>query len=245
VNLANTYKPVSPTPDESAIARDAIRRIAPLLTRAKNLGIRVPNSKETIALPALAVRLLVNLLSEMAEGNAVTLVPVRAELTTRQAAELLGVSRPFFVEQLETGRLPFHKVGTHRRVNIEDVTRLKFLISQVGKASDDTVGAEIRTKKASAAENLRALGIYALGRTSPRAYRWTPAQDALLGGTSDGEIGRRLGLSASAVSLRRHTLGIPPHLRVRESSRIDRLRDQEVGLLARPGRTGGEARLRS
>jgi excisionase family DNA binding protein len=220
VNRANTYSPASPTPGESASARDAILRITPLLARGKNLEIRVPGSKESVALPALSVRLLMNLLSKMAEGIAVALVPVRAELTTRQAAELLGVSRPFFVEQLETGRLPFHKVGTHRRVNIEDVTKLKSLIAQFGMVSDTTVRAEIRTRKSSTAKRLRALGIDALGRTSPRAHVWTPAQNALLGTSSDAEIGRMIGLSASSVSLRRHMLGIPAHKPVRASSRI-------------------------
>lgn len=235
VNRANTYAPAPPTPEESAIARDAILRITALMARGKSLELRVPGSKETIALPALSVRLLMNLLTELAEGNAVALVPVRSELTTRQAAELLGVSRPFLVEQLETGRLPFHKVGTHRRVNIEDVTKLKSLIAQVGVASDTTVRAEIRTQKSSSARGLRALGIDALGRSSRRAHVWTQAQNALLGTNSDAEIGRIIGVSASSVTLRRHMLGIPAHRPVRACSRI---RDLNADPLQRPSFLG-------
>jgi 3,4-dihydroxy 2-butanone 4-phosphate synthase / GTP cyclohydrolase II len=74
------------------------------------------------ALPAPAFALLVEMLEQMARGHVVAVTPVEAELTTQEAAELLGVSRPHFVKLLEAGALPFRLVGKHRRVRLSDVT---------------------------------------------------------------------------------------------------------------------------
>lgn len=83
------------------------------------------NDAHTVELPTSALRLLVEILAELAAGNAVQVVPVHAELTTQEAADLLNVSRPHLIKLLESGDLSYHKTGKHRRVRFADLMDYK------------------------------------------------------------------------------------------------------------------------
>jgi excisionase family DNA binding protein len=122
-------EPVTPSAADALIAQESARRLAPALARANGaVQLRVGdgnNASEPVTIPTSAFRLLVRILAEMASGNAVRLIPHHAELTTQEAAGLLNVSRPYLVRILDEGRIPFHRVGTHRRVLFKDVMAYK------------------------------------------------------------------------------------------------------------------------
>ena len=80
---------------------------------------------ESVAVPATAMRLFLHLLAEMSHGNAVTLIPTHPELTTQQAAELLGVSRPYIVKLIDGRKIPSRNVGKYRRVRFDDLMAFK------------------------------------------------------------------------------------------------------------------------
>jgi excisionase family DNA binding protein len=123
-----THEPVAPTETEALLARETSRLLASHVSTRQHLRIRIMDDEQTgdvLSLPASAVRLLLDILTEMAQGNAITLIPVHAELTTQQAADLLNVSRPHLVGLLEDGKIPHRKVGTHRRVLFQDLMAYK------------------------------------------------------------------------------------------------------------------------
>lgn len=117
--------PALPSEAEVTLAKETSRVLASHLQDADPVQLRIPEDETTLALPASAVRLLVNILEEMARGNAVTLIPVHAELTTQQSADMLNISRPSLIQLLEEKKLEYRRVGTHRRVGFEGLMKYK------------------------------------------------------------------------------------------------------------------------
>ncbi len=113
-----------PSPEQAEEAKRALRSLSPA-SRGTQRTVRVRAGDEDAIVPREAFELLLEILGQMANGNAVTIVPVQAEFTTQQAADFLNVSRPHFIALLESGELPYRKVGTHRRVRFEDLLRYK------------------------------------------------------------------------------------------------------------------------
>jgi excisionase family DNA binding protein len=143
-DLLESTDPVAATEAEMPLARESSRRLARYTKQSTPLSVTPEGGKasDAVVLPASAVKLLVRLLSEMAAGNAVTLIPVHAELTTQQAADLLGVSRPFVIKQIEDGKLPHRRIGTHRRVMFKDLMDFKRRIDADRSKALDQLAAE-------------------------------------------------------------------------------------------------------
>jgi len=109
--------------DERELARISAAALARVEKGREVVTLRIDDGEhvEEVDFPAGAVELLKHMLEEMALGRSVLVIPQHAELTTQQAADMLNVSRPYLVSLLERGEIPFHKVGSHRRICFEDL----------------------------------------------------------------------------------------------------------------------------
>ena len=112
--------------------------------KVRTIQIRTEGSKDdvSVSVPREAFELFIDVLAQMANGNAVSIVPVHAELTTQRAADMLNVSRPFLVGLLDEGKIPFRMVGTHRRVKFADLLSYRDQDTQHRKRVQDELTAE-------------------------------------------------------------------------------------------------------
>ncbi|HQT03382.1 MAG: helix-turn-helix domain-containing protein [Gammaproteobacteria bacterium] len=135
-----------PTSEEMALARESGRALSAYLQmRSQTQQIEILDDKgetHAVRIPVSALRLLVSVLSEIGDGNAVSIIPIHAELTTQEAADALNVSRPYLIQLLEKGDIPYHKTGTHRRVRYQDVMTYKDRVDSERRKSLDALAAQ-------------------------------------------------------------------------------------------------------
>jgi excisionase family DNA binding protein len=116
--------PPNLTPEEAEMARTAQRCIIEALDRSKAATITVESedgTPPTIQLPPQALRHIAAVLGALSERREVVLMPAKREFSTVEAANFLNVSRPFVIKEIEAGKLKHRMVGTHRRIEFEDL----------------------------------------------------------------------------------------------------------------------------
>ena len=145
-------------PDEDAATQaaravedlTAFLRAHPTPTTRLRLCPEDTSNETSLLIPAVAFRFFVEVLAQLANGNAVTVAPVHAELTTQQAADLLNVSRTYLIGLLDSGKIPFRRTGNRRKVRLADLLDYKF--------SDDQRRQAILNELTREAEDLGILG---------------------------------------------------------------------------------------
>jgi len=143
--MRQTTELIAPTERDAVLAEQSSRALSSYVQDVEEQTIKIVKQNgrtESVTIPAIAFRLLVDVLTQMAQGNAVTFIPVHAELTTQQAADLLSVSRPYLVTLLDSGQLPHRKVGTRRRVQFKDVLDYKRRIDEARRHTLDELAAQ-------------------------------------------------------------------------------------------------------
>jgi excisionase family DNA binding protein len=146
MTTAGLSRSILPNEKEIAAAVESSRQIAAFLS-AKLETQRIElvgetQQREVVELPTVALRLLGEILSELALGNAVKVVPIHAELTGQEGAEMLNVSRTHLVRLLDEGALPHTKTGRHHRIKFADLKAYKEQHDQASRAAMDELAAQ-------------------------------------------------------------------------------------------------------
>lgn len=140
--VSRPFEPVAPSEEDTRLAQQSSRLLAAHLGVQDRMRIQIMDddgSKEVLEVPALALKMLGDILTEMAAGHAITIIPIDAELTTQQAADFLNVSRPYLISLVESGKINYRKVGTHRRIKFSDLQNYKSQAYQESKQAMDAL----------------------------------------------------------------------------------------------------------
>lgn len=115
-----------PSKAEQKVAMESYDSLAAVIQQLHaDTEIEIEETNGKIVVPLRALKLFGSILKAMSEGKPISIVPLATEVTTQKAAEILGCSRPHLVKILEEGKIPFVKIGKHRRILFDDVMEYK------------------------------------------------------------------------------------------------------------------------
>lgn len=145
-------EPSLPSPTEIQFAENLLRELTFFCKDDSDINVTFHNKSKSVKVPFSRKMLfyLVQILEQISMGNDVEIFPIDAELTTREAADLLNVSRQYLVKLLKENRIPFHKVGTQRRIKFEDLMKYKAKMQVESEQAMDELtrlGQELKLKE--------------------------------------------------------------------------------------------------
>lgn len=118
-----------PSAEEIALAKLSSQELAAVIeSQGESQLVSVidkQGQKHEVTLPVSALKLMVEVLTQLGQGNSVNITPIQAELTTQDAADLLNMSRPTLIKLLDAGELPFSRTGNRRKVPFAAVLAYK------------------------------------------------------------------------------------------------------------------------
>lgn len=122
------HRPSEEEQEEAQLAYDTLKGAANYLEKERGkhrVALSVDEGTVEVSVPESSLRILLAYLYSLGEGQAVTILPTETEMSTQQAADILNVSRPHLVKMLEDKKIPYHKVGRHRRIKATDLKKYK------------------------------------------------------------------------------------------------------------------------
>jgi excisionase family DNA binding protein len=133
---------VIPLPEESTLARTALAKLERAIRAKCSVRLDFADGTDDIVVPQSALAALGQALTNIARGESFNILSVDAELTTQQAADQIGVSRPYLIKLLDEGRIAYRKVGTHRRIMAAELMHYKNADDAARRAAADALAAE-------------------------------------------------------------------------------------------------------
>lgn len=134
-----------PNAQEIALAKLSSQELSAVLATNGEVSdfnvVSEDGETHSVKLPKNAIKLMIEVLTQLGHGNSVNITPIHAELTTQEAADLLNMSRPTFIKLLDSGDLPHSRTGNRRKVAFSDVMNYKQSLEKKRLAALDELSA--------------------------------------------------------------------------------------------------------
>lgn len=118
-----------PSAEEIALAKLGSQELSAVIeTNGEAQRINVVDKlgkSHEVTIPASVLNMMIEVLTQLGQGNSVSITPIHAELTTQEGADMLNMSRPTFIKLLDSQEIPFSRTGNRRKIAFADIMEYK------------------------------------------------------------------------------------------------------------------------